>query len=232
MSCERCGNPKIKARGLCRRHYEEARTQDDYQRSKRKKWQAPSDEVLIALMQEHESFTQVCSVLGIARLTLRKYLETNPALNEKMRACLPIPLSEEQKTANAKSSRRKWRAANPEKVRRNKRAWAGSRDPDVVRGWNRKSADRRRDQLAAVPLSAEEALLSQEYEKVLLAGPCAYCGDPATTVDHIVPVNAGGSDSWDNKCGACRSCNSSKRDKSLLDFLLWTRERIDVSPGI
>lgn len=39
---------------------------------------------------------------------------------------------------------------------------------------------------------------------------CHYCGDPATTVDHIVPRSAGGPSRRWNLAGACRDCNSFK----------------------
>lgn len=45
---------------------------------------------------------------------------------------------------------------------------------------------------------------------------CAYCRAPdrllsvALTIDHIVPINQGGTDSPDNLCAACRHCNEAK----------------------
>lgn len=48
-------------------------------------------------------------------------------------------------------------------------------------------------------------------------GTCAYCGGPATTVDHIVPKAHGGDDSLVNLIAACRSCNSSKGARSFSD---------------
>lgn len=46
---------------------------------------------------------------------------------------------------------------------------------------------------------------------------CAYCGRPATTVDHVVPVSKGG-DAYDtdNMVAACVSCNMSKQDSVFL----------------
>ena len=58
------------------------------------------------------------------------------------------------------------------------------------------------------------------YAKIVLNDPCSYCGAPATSVDHIVPVNRMGDNDWMNLTGACASCNSRKQDKSLLSFLL------------
>jgi hypothetical protein len=41
---------------------------------------------------------------------------------------------------------------------------------------------------------------------------CHYCGDPATTADHIVPRSAGGPAAWWNLVPACFPCNSAKGD--------------------
>lgn len=45
---------------------------------------------------------------------------------------------------------------------------------------------------------------------------CAYCGSTENlTRDHVVPVVIGGSNNPNNVIVACRSCNSSKHDKSM-----------------
>jgi 5-methylcytosine-specific restriction endonuclease McrA len=36
---------------------------------------------------------------------------------------------------------------------------------------------------------------------------CAYCGDDANTVDHVIPVNKGGTDHPENLVAACNRCN-------------------------
>ena len=43
---------------------------------------------------------------------------------------------------------------------------------------------------------------------------CGYCGDPANTVDHIVPYAKGGKSTWLNTVAACRSCNHVKRNRT------------------
>jgi len=39
---------------------------------------------------------------------------------------------------------------------------------------------------------------------------CAYCGDEANSVDHIIPRSQGGTDDLDNLVAACMQCNCSK----------------------
>lgn len=51
-------------------------------------------------------------------------------------------------------------------------------------------------------------------------GKCVYCGLPATTFDHVVPVSKGGQTKIGNMVPACGSCNSAKRAKDLDAFLV------------
>ena len=48
---------------------------------------------------------------------------------------------------------------------------------------------------------------------------CVYCGKPANAVDHIIPKSKGGQDVEWNLVPCCKSCNSSKKDKDLAEFL-------------
>ncbi len=61
---------------------------------------------------------------------------------------------------------------------------------------------------------------SSEYKKnrkiVLEANNyiCAYCGDHANTVDHILAIAKGGSHNIDNLVSCCNKCNSIKQDRT------------------
>jgi len=48
---------------------------------------------------------------------------------------------------------------------------------------------------------------------------CQYCGSLSTemTIDHIIPKDKGGSDSWLNLVAACRKCNFYKGNNYLRD---------------
>jgi 5-methylcytosine-specific restriction endonuclease McrA len=96
----------------------------------------------------------------------------------------------------------RWRAANPDKV------------ADANR--------RQRERRAHAPVSDVKA--ANEYSAVVRRDPCAYCGARGKLdVDHIVPLSIGGDGDWPNLTGACVCCNRSKRDRSLLHFLLAVR---------
>lgn len=49
---------------------------------------------------------------------------------------------------------------------------------------------------------------------------CFYCGSAARlTADHVTPLSKGGSNTIDNIVGACLSCNCSKHDLDLSEFV-------------
>ena len=51
-------------------------------------------------------------------------------------------------------------------------------------------------------------------------GMCHYCGDyaPDGQADHVLPLSRGGTDSIDNLVWACKSCNSSKGNKTIEEW--------------
>lgn len=51
-------------------------------------------------------------------------------------------------------------------------------------------------------------------------GRCAYCGkrEKNLEIDHLKPLNLGGSDSIDNMLPACHLCNRYKDDKTIEEF--------------
>ncbi len=63
-----------------------------------------------------------------------------------------------------------------------------------------------------------------EYERIRSEGPCVYCGEPATEVDHVRSLAShGGWEHPSNLVPACRFCNASKSDRLLID---WDQARV------
>ncbi|WP_414056540.1 HNH endonuclease [Prescottella equi] len=54
-------------------------------------------------------------------------------------------------------------------------------------------------------------------------GPCVYCGDQSTAVDHVRPLTKGGLEHEDNLVPVCKPCNSSKCAKLLTE---WKPDRV------
>jgi 5-methylcytosine-specific restriction endonuclease McrA len=63
---------------------------------------------------------------------------------------------------------------------------------------------------------------AEVFEKALncFGGECAYCGKPATCVDHLMPLSRGGDNEYENLIPSCRSCNSSKGPKLLSEWYI------------
>jgi 5-methylcytosine-specific restriction endonuclease McrA len=61
---------------------------------------------------------------------------------------------------------------------------------------------------------------------------CAYCGAPATTVDHVLPRSRGGPDTWENLVACCVRCNNAKGDRTPEEkgWTLRTRPSAPVGP--
>lgn len=66
------------------------------------------------------------------------------------------------------------------------------------------------------------SLIDDERLKLVLPQACSYCGNTdrsSLTVDHLLAKHRGGTDAGENLVWACRSCNSSKRDRDVLECL-------------
>ena len=107
---------------------------------------------------------------------------------------------------------RKWSRENRKSVREYHRQYYHSNCKDKHREYDRKRRARLRG--AAVDFVDEQQLYG------LYGHFCIYCGSKEKlTLDHVVPLAGGGIHSEDNLVIACLSCNSSKCDKPLMDWL-------------
>ncbi len=63
------------------------------------------------------------------------------------------------------------------------------------------------------------SLYDDERLKMVVPQACCYCGSGGPlTVDHLIPRVRGGADEADNLVWACRSCNSSKHGRDMLEW--------------
>ena len=82
--------------------------------------------------------------------------------------------------------------------------------------WTRKT--RRRWRESAPPGLSVRQLRELRDRYVMSGASCVYCGAPALTVDHVVPVSRGGTNFEGNLVPACKACNSSKCDLLLVEW--------------
>ena len=58
---------------------------------------------------------------------------------------------------------------------------------------------------------------------------CGYCGNSATTIDHVIPRSRGGADSWENLVACCLRCNNAKGDRTPQE-MGWTLRSVPRAP--
>jgi len=64
------------------------------------------------------------------------------------------------------------------------------------------------------------SLYDDERLKMTMPQACYYCGsDASLAVDHLIPRIKGGPDEADNLVWSCRSCNSSKQGRDMLEWM-------------
>lgn len=139
--------------------------------------------------------------------------------------------------------RQRWFDRNPDKVKVAHEKWK-TEHPDAyrlstlkgvikwkkknmekVRLYGRRSHYKRRSQKLATPLekviSVKDQLLLRD--KAVLYGKCWLCGEfpdaqNQLTLDHAFPLARGGQHTKENAHYICRSCNSTKRHRTLEEF--------------
>lgn len=132
----------------------------------------------------------------------------------------------EKYQANPESKKQQaieWQKANPEKVRvKNRRkndknrvraaAWRQANPEKVFDYGNRRRAAKKATGAFTIP---------QSFLKRLYASSCFYCGSTdRIEADHVMPLSRGGKHSMSNLIPACRGCNASKNNKTVMEWRL------------
>jgi 5-methylcytosine-specific restriction endonuclease McrA len=104
-------------------------------------------------------------------------------------------------TAKFLALHQKWKIANPEKVVMSKAAY------------------RSRKRNAKTFIVIYKDLWHLKHD------PCFYCGGKPEQIDHIIPLSRGGDHSIGNLLPACKKCNTSKNDKTIMEWRIWKMKR-------
>lgn len=112
---------------------------------------------------------------------------------------------------------RKWRQERREEDAARKRRWQLENPERCCELAHRYRARK----LNATIEDVDEQRIYELYDNT-----CIYCGSKESlSLDHIVPLNGGGAHCEDNLTVACRSCNASKNDRPLIE---WIQTRPDL----
>ncbi len=113
---------------------------------------------------------------------------------------------------------RKWQKRNPEKTKSIYRNWVKN-NPDARRVTRKQSNHKRKAQMHLTnyeDCTAKIRLLGRERF-------CHWCCTPLTdenrTIDHIIPLARGGHHISDNLAASCATCNFSRGDKLISEWL-------------
>ena len=126
---------------------------------------------------------------------------------------------------------KKYREENPITVRLARRRWhlehkesENVKSREKVREWIKANPERHRmngRNYRARSANAEGSH-TLEQEQMLLAafgGMCPSCGSEfKLALDHVIPLNQGGTHYIDNLQGLCKLCNSTKQDRVIVDY--------------
>lgn len=196
-----------------------------------------------------DAIHRVCSRCGESKPATTEFFAPERRVRDGLRARCRVCVKAMRNRAVERAQEQRWYAENIPRARARSRRWYDKHraekaeyDRERYRGghgerrrqqaratgpvWRannreviRLNAARRRARLLAV----ESTLTPAEWAEILeyFGGHCAYCLQPSSrlTMDHIIPLAAGGPHTADNVVPACPSCNSSKRDRSLLEML-------------
>jgi 5-methylcytosine-specific restriction endonuclease McrA len=111
---------------------------------------------------------------------------------------------------------RAWQQRNKEKVAATAGAWKKANKPLV-----NMYAHKRR---ALLIENGIYEIRSKELFR-LYAAPCFYCGSTQDIeADHVVPVKKKGHHNIGNLLPACRSCNASKGERTIMEWKVWKQK--------
>ncbi|MFP4395647.1 MAG: HNH endonuclease [Anaerolineales bacterium] len=95
----------------------------------------------------------------------------------------------------------------------NREARERYREDEEYRMERKQHAHSRKRGVDKIPVIGQQIILEN------FDGRCAYCGAAADTWDHVKPVSKGGKTVPYNIVPACTSCNSSKKDKDVFEWI-------------
>lgn len=181
---------------VCNKCGEEKPLTDYYFRSDSKSYRKDCKDCFKQAKAERESKPGVKALRALKERERRA--KDDGTINAKIR--------EYRKTEHARNVAREWAKNNPDKTR----------------NYNRTQRARRK-----FAIQASESATTQEVKAWIDAQSpvCSYCAIQLSSdqiqLDHVIPLSRGGSHTIDNFAISCRSCNCSKGNKTLEEFIAY-----------
>jgi 5-methylcytosine-specific restriction endonuclease McrA len=116
-------------------------------------------------------------------------------------------------TCEGRTRGKKYYNANREKCIARKRDYQ-RRNPEKVRAWEMNARARRYDR--GWEHRGHHGVTVEELRGIreVFGDLCVYCGEQATTLDHVIPLARGGPHEVSNLVPACSDCNLRKHNKT------------------
>lgn len=181
---------------VCNKCGEEKPLTDYYFRSDSKAYRKDCKDCFKQAKAERESKPGVKALRALKERERRA--KDDGTINAKIR--------EYRKTEHAKNIVKEWAKNNPDKIR----------------NYNRTQRARRK-----FAIQASESATTQEVKAWIDAQSpvCSYCAIELSSdqiqLDHVIPLSKGGSHTMDNFAISCKSCNCSKGNKTLEEFIIY-----------
>ena len=122
---------------------------------------------------------------------------------------------------------KKSKSVRAKRYRENKNTWELDKARKLRYYYRKYSAMR------YVTINGADAISFEDWQKLYSADTCYYCGKHIDgrnkTIDHKIPVSRGGTNAKENLVMCCRSCNSSKHNKTELEFYKWREKKNERS---
>jgi 5-methylcytosine-specific restriction endonuclease McrA len=117
----------------------------------------------------------------------------------------------------------RYRTQNKEKVSADAKAWRAENPEKLANYANERRAKQEANGVFMIS--------KKELKKLYSAKNCFYCKEVSDEIqmDHVIPIKKGGRHSIGNLVPACRSCNQSKRDKTITQWNKWKTATLDKS---
>lgn len=196
--CKECGERKHRAKGLCHICY-------------CKEWRKQNKDHQQEYDKEYRKNNKT-----LTRKWKREWYKNNPQKVKEMDKTYYKNHKEEHKERS-----RQWRQKHPEQAKKIRDRWK-EKNPEKYKLIMRKAKSKRRlifkKHIFPQGISTNTQIKIFERDKI-----CVYCNsNKHQTIDHIISVERGGLNNYNNLVLACQPCNCSKQDKGVFE---WCKEK-------